>query len=84
MIMFYVRIIDADGYFVKDEFVSVMTNLTVAVQCPPGFYRPHWNFETQKWEEGGAAPEPAIHEPTLDERNRADIDYLAMMMEVEL
>lgn len=28
--------------------------------------------------------EPAPLEPTLEERNRADIDYLAMMLEVEL
>ena len=47
-------------------------------------YWPKWDFEMECWTEGGTAPEPAIPEPTLEERNRADIDYLAMIMEVEL
>ena len=57
----------------------------IETPVPPnaGFQWPRWNGKS--WEEGGTPPAPPPPpEPTLEERNRADIDYLAMMMEVEL
>jgi hypothetical protein len=56
----------------------------VAGPAPQGYILPGVDQETGKWHECGTPPELVIPEPTLEERNRADIDYLAMMMEVEL
>ena len=52
-----------------------------------GFYWPKWNGEA--WEEGATQeyidslkPEP--QEPSIEEKNRADIIYLAVMTGVDL
>jgi hypothetical protein len=88
------RKVDMDGLFTEDAILDYLPYtengepdpLYIVDPVPPdaGFILPRWNFEAKEWEEGGTAPEPVTSEPTLEERNRADIDYLAMMMEVEL
>ena len=59
----------------------------VEESCPSGYYLPKWNGES--WEEGATQEyidslksEP--QEPSIEENNRADIDYLAVMIGVEL
>ena len=47
-------------------------------------YWPKWDFELNAWTEGGTAPEPAVPESSPEDQLRADVDYLAMMMEVDL
>lgn len=59
-----------------------------------GFVRPKWNADTSTWVEGAMAQEIAAWElehpapdpmpPSLEERNRADIDFLAIMQGVQL
>lgn len=79
-----------NGNFVEDVILDAQPTREdgtpdpayIATPCPGGFFWPRWNGKA--WEEGGTAPEPVTPKPTLEERNRADIDYLAMMMEVEL
>ena len=53
----FVRIIDANGFFVCDDFVDELTELTIETPCPPGFYLPKWDGE--KWVEGKTAEEIA-------------------------
>jgi hypothetical protein len=92
MNMQYVKVNLETGLFEEDALLGTVPVLEsgepdptyINVLCPPGFYWPRWNFETQQWEEGGVVPDPVTPQPTLEERNRADIDYLAMMMEVML
>ena len=59
----------------------------ISTPVPQGFYWPKWNGES--WEEGATQeyidslkPEP--QELPLEEKNRADIDYLSVMTGVEL
>lgn len=87
---YFVHIIDEHGLFVCDNFVDSLTDENgdpiptyIETPCPDGFYWPRWDGE--KWVEGGTAPEsPPPSEPTLDERNRADIDYIALIKGVAL
>ena len=86
---FIVRIIDDEGLFICDDFVDTLTDENgepiptyIEAPCPDGFFWPKWDGE--QWVEGGVAPEPTPAEPTTEERNRADIDFLALMMGVEL
>ena len=48
--MYYVRIIDENGLFIKDDFVEELTDLTIETPCEGGFYKPKWDGE--KWVEG--------------------------------
>jgi glycine/D-amino acid oxidase-like deaminating enzyme len=75
--MFYVRVIDENGFFLEDAFVSEITPLTIETLCPDGFYRPRWDGE--KWVEGGAPPTPEPPIPTQEERLAA---LEAAMLEV--
>lgn len=59
----YVRIIDSDGFFVEDAFVDELTEFTIEMPCPDGFYLPKWDGE--KWIEGGSAPVPTAEEIAL-------------------
>ena len=63
---YFVRIIDANGDFVCDDFVDELTEFTIETPCPGGFYLPRWDGE--KWVEGGTAPPPTTPEPTVEER----------------
>ena len=46
----FVRIIDENGFFLEDAFVEELTERTIPVPCPDGFYLPKWDGE--KWVEG--------------------------------
>ena len=48
--MYYVRIIDENGLFIKDDFVEELTELTIETPCTEGFYKPKWNGT--EWIEG--------------------------------
>ena len=74
--MIFVRLIDKNGLFIEDTFVSELTEFTIETPCPSGFYLPRWNGEA--WEEGAtqeyidslkAQTEP--QEPTVEERLQA-------------
>ena len=55
--MYFVRIIDANGLFVCDDFVDELTELTIETPCPDGFYLPKW--DGAQWVEGKTAEEIA-------------------------
>lgn len=72
--MIYVRLIDENGLFIEDSFVSELTEFTIEMPCPSGLYLPKWNGT--EWIEGMAQEEidsltNAIQEPTLEERLQA-------------
>ena len=50
---FYVRIIDTEGYFLRDDFVTEINELTIQTPCPAGFHKPKWDGE--QWVEGQSA-----------------------------
>jgi hypothetical protein len=59
----------------------------IETACTVPFYKPKWNGEA--WEEGATQEyidslKSQPEEPTLEEKNRADIDYIAIMTGVEL
>lgn len=85
------RIIDKQTkIFIRDDFTfNPETEIGLDVEPSQGLYAPRWNGEA--WEEGAtqeyidslkAQSQP--QEPTLEENNRADIDYIAIMTGVEL
>ncbi|MDF2881667.1 MAG: hypothetical protein K0R54_2224 [Clostridiaceae bacterium] len=85
--MKFVRKIDENGMFIEDTFVEELTEFTIETPCPQGFYNPRWDGE--KWVEGMSQAEiDAIKnmptEQPLEIRNRADIDYIAIMTGVDL
>lgn len=64
--MVFVRIIDKNGLYVKEDFVEELTEFTIEQHCPAGFYLPKWNGT--QWVEGGTAPAPTVQPPTTEER----------------
>ena len=77
---FFVRIIDENGLFIEDAFVTELTEYTIETPCPGGFYRPKW--DGTQWVEGGTAPEPQPATPTAEERlNELENAILFLMME---
>jgi len=48
--MIFVRLINENGLFIADEFVEELTEFTIEIPCPSGFYHPRWNGE--EWVEG--------------------------------
>lgn len=61
------RIINKQGYFLRDDFTfDETTEIGLDVSPAQGFYHPKWNGT--EWVEGGQAPEPQPSEPTLEER----------------
>jgi hypothetical protein len=83
----FVRIIDENGLFIEDGFVEELSEFTIETPVPQGLYKPKW--DGTQWIEGLTQDEikaivNTVVEPTLEEKNRADIDYLAIMTGVEL
>jgi len=76
--MYYVRLIDDNGYFIEDAFVDELTDNTITAPCPEGFYHPRWDGTS--WVEGGQAPEYAVQPPTDAERIAALEDALLAIM----
>ena len=74
--------------FIRDDFTfDEETEIGLEVEPSQGLYIPKWNGES--WEEGATQEyidslksEP--QELPLEEKNRADIDYLAVMTGVDL
>ena len=70
--MYFVRIIDTNGFFVEDAFVDELTEFTIETPCPDGLYLPRWDGST--WVEGKTADEIAAtkasvkNEPTVEDR----------------
>ena len=75
----FVRVIDENGFFVRDDFVDSLTDENgkpiptyVETPCPDGFYLPKWNGT--QWVEGKTAEEIAAikasvkNEPTIEDR----------------
>ena len=48
--MYYVRLIDENGLFIRDDFVEELTDKTIETPCEGGFYKPKWNGT--EWAEG--------------------------------
>lgn len=76
-------------FFVDSEGNQQLDPQYITVEPDQGFYLPRWNGES--WEEGATQeyidslnPEPIWVEPSVEEKNRADIDYLAAMTGVDL
>lgn len=72
--MYYVRIIDENGFFLEDAFVEELTDRTILAPCPDGFYKPKWNGAA--WIEGATQAEidaikTVTPEPTQQERIEA-------------
>jgi len=85
--MNFVHIIDSNGLFVEDAFVNELTEFTIEIPVPDGFYKPKW--DGSQWIEGLTQAEidalkNVIIEPTEAEMNRADIDYISAMLGVSL
>ena len=80
--MVLVRIIDENGYFIKDAFVDKVTEFTIETPCPNGLYRPQW--DGKQWVEGGAAPDPIPTQPTAEERLSALEDVITDMLFAQL
>lgn len=90
--------IDSEGYLIEspvkrfDEQGNCTEELPadiITVDPPQGLYRAKWTgkewIETMTEEEYIATlPKSPEIEPTLEERNRADIDYLSIMTGVSL
>jgi len=84
--MLYVRMIDENGFFVKDAFVDALTEFTIEMPCPSGFYLPKW--DGINWIEGGGIPEQTPEQQayqiqqqldTLDNPRDAEDVYMAMI-----
>lgn len=61
--------------------------IALEMQIVQGLYQPRWNGEA--WEEGATQEyidslKATTHEPSLEEKNREDIDYIAIMTGVDL
>ena len=86
------RIIDKEtNLFLRDDFTfDEETEIGLEVEPAQGLFQPKWNG--QEWVENATkeyidslkAQVEIEVEPTIDEVNRADMDYLAIMMEVDL
>lgn len=71
---YFVRVIDENGLFVRDDFVDELTAFTVEAPCPGGFYLPKW--DGTRWMEGMTADEIAAikaaataeQQPTTEDR----------------
>lgn len=83
------RIIDKQtNLFIRDDFdFNEETEIALDVEPSQGLYLPKWN--STEWIEGMAQEDidllknVAVEQP-LELRNRADIDYIAIMTGVDL
>lgn len=55
-----VRIIDDNGFFLRDDFAEEITKNTIETPCPQGFHLPRWNGT--EWVEGKTPIELAVIE----------------------
>ena len=59
----FVRIIDENGLFQRDEFVEKLTEFTIEEPCQGGFYLPKW--DGSKWVEGLSDEEIQALQPSI-------------------
>lgn len=69
--MYFVRIIDNDGFVIGEDVVEELTPNTIEAVCPEGFYKPKWNGT--KYVEGLTQEEieeikNIVSEPTEEEK----------------
>lgn len=93
------RKIDNEGYFIEDvlleeipyiydeDFNKIYDEHYIGMQVPQGLYKPKW--DGTKWIEGMLQEEieniqNQEIELSLELRNRADIDYMSIMLGVSL
>lgn len=93
------RRIDDEGCFIEDvlleevpytyneEFNKVYDEHYIEKEVPQGFYKPKWNGT--EWKEGISQEEiESIKNKSIEQPseliNRADIDYISLMLGVEL
>ena len=68
------RIINKDGYFIRDDFTfNEETEIGLEVEPSQGLYKPKWNFELEQWEESASQEyidslKTVMEEKPLDER----------------
>lgn len=81
--MIYVKLIDENGMFIEDAFVTELSDFTIETPCPSGFYRPRWNGE--EWVEGLTQQEidelnnrPSF--PSLEERLQQAEDTILFLL----
>ncbi len=85
-----VVLIDEEGFFIEDiERKNLKPDSKyVETRCPNSLYRPKWTgtewIETMTEAEYIATLPEVENEPTIEERNRADIEYLSVMTGVSL
>lgn len=93
------RKIDDNGLFLEDVLIEeipfrydeegnkIYDTHYIEMPVPQGFYKPKWNgtewIEGMSQEEINAMKNQTV-EHTLEEKNRADIDYISLMLGVDL
>ena len=78
--MIFVRIVDENGWFLKDNFVDELTKYTITDPCPDGFYHPRRDFENNKWYEGGPIPPKEQPVPPTTEDRISALETLALQL----
>lgn len=93
------RKIDNEGFFIEDVILEevpcvydeegnkIYDTHYIDVEVPQGLYKPKWTGT--EWVEGMTQEEINVIknqevEHTLEEKNRADIDYISLMLGVDL
>lgn len=80
-------ILDEIPYKYDEEGNKIYDPHYIDIEVPNGFYKPKWNgimwIEGMSKEEIDAIKNVEVEQP-LEVRNRSDIDYLSIMMGVEL
>ena len=80
---FFVRVIDENGFFVRDDLVDELTAFTIETPCPDGFYLPKW--DGTQWVEGKTAEEieaiqtSVVVEKSADQRI-SELETLVLQM----
>ncbi len=61
-----VRIIDSEGYYLREGIVEEESEFAIVATCPSGFILPRW--DGTQWVEGGTPPAPVAQPPSAEER----------------
>jgi hypothetical protein len=78
---YFVRIIDENGFFVCDDFVDELTELTIETPCQEGLYLPKWDGSA--WVEGKTTDEIAAIKASMttekdDSERISDLETLVL------
>lgn len=88
--MKFVRIIDNNGIFLRDDFVEEINEFTIETPCPIDFYQPKWNGT--EWIEGLTQEEIDVRNNAIQEATEVeelanyvlDVDFRIVMLEMGL